>query len=122
MRTALFTVFSLLISTQAFALTAEWIRNTDSDMKEYRMYLCEGKGCAVQQATANIAGTIVQPAVGVVPTWPVPNAKVGAIAVSAVDTSGNESPLSNTVTFDTVTPGTPSGLTIKLSVDVRVIK
>lgn len=122
MRIGLLTGLFLLISSQAFALTAEWIRNTDEDMKEYRMYLCQGKGCVVQQAAANIAGTIVQPAVGVVPTWPIPNAKIGAIAVSAVDTSGNESPLSNTAAFDTVTPGTPSGLTIKLSVDVRVIK
>lgn len=122
MRTGLLVGFFLLISTQAFALTAEWNRNAESDMKEYRMYLCEGLACTVQKVPGQLVGTIPQVAASVIPQWVMPDGKIGAISVTAVDTSGNESPLSNVVTFDTLTPGAPTGLTVKLSVKVQVVK
>lgn len=105
-------------ATDVNALTAEWVRNAESDMKEYRMYLCEGANCTIAKTPAMMAATIPQPAVGVVPSWRMPDGKVGAIAVSAIDLSGNESGLSNVVRFDTATPGTPTGLILKLSIDV----
>lgn len=103
----------LLISSQAFALTAEWVRNAESDMKEYRMYLCEGANCTIAKTPAMMAATIPQPAVGVIPKWVIPAGKTGSIAVSAVDTSGNESPLSNIVFFDLTPPPAPTGLIVK---------
>lgn len=107
-------LFSLcMMSSSAFALTAEWIRNTESDMKEYRMYLCDGASCTVQKTSAALAGTIPQVAVGAIPKWVIPTGKTGAIAVTAVDTSGNESPLSNVVFFDQIPPTTPMGLVTK---------
>lgn len=118
MRLSILTGLFLLISSQAFALTAEWIRNTEADMREYNMYLCEGLTCTPTRVAAMKVATIPQPLVGAVPSWRMPDNKVGAIAVSAIDQSGNESPLSNVVRFDTVTPGAPTGIILRLSVDV----
>ena len=110
---SLLTGLLLIISSQAFALTAEWVRNVESDMKEYRMYLCEGASCTIAKTPAMMAATIPQPAVGAIPKWVIPAGKTGSIAVSAVDTSGNESPLSNIVFFDLTPPPAPTGLTVK---------
>lgn len=122
MRLGLLIGFFLSISSQAFALTAEWNRNTEADVKEYGMYMCETANCTVSKSPAMLKATIPQTVAGVSPTWPMPDGKIGAIAVTAKDQSGNESPLSNTVVFDTATPGTPTGLTIKLSVAVQLNK
>lgn len=122
MRLSILTGLFLLISSQAFALTAEWNRNVETDMKEYAMYLCEGATCTPLKTAAMKVATIPQPTVGIVPTWKMPDGKVGAIAVTAIDQSGNESVLSNVVRFDTATPGTPTGLILKLSVDVLQVR
>lgn len=97
----------------AFALTAEWERNTEPDMKEYAVYMCETKGCTVSQTPIMQKAVVPHPLQGVKPTWPVPDNKEGAIAVSARDASGNESPLSNVVPFDSLKPLTPAGLAVK---------
>lgn len=109
---------ALLFPVSAYALTAEWVRNPETDMREYNMYLCEGLTCAPTRTAAMKVATIPQPVVGAVPSWRMPDNKVGAIAVTAVDQSGNESPLSNVVRFDTVTPGAPTGIILRLSVDI----
>lgn len=120
MKVVFMTGLLCLSAMPAFALTAEWTRNTESDMREYNMYMCESVGCTVVKSSAMLKAIIPQTAVGVNPTWPMPTGKVGAISVTAVDTSGNESDLSNVVTFDTITPGAPTGLQLRLSVSVQV--
>ena len=112
MKRLLITLWILLATAPAFALTATWKNNTESDMKDYVVYLCKVKGCVVQQDPAQQAAVIPFNA-AVVPTWQIPNGFEGTLAVSARDTSGNESGLSNQVPFDTSKPGTPSGLAVK---------
>lgn len=95
-------------------ITAVWDRNTEDDMDHYQMYSCAGVGCTVMQNAANRVGAdIPQTAVGVEPTITLDLTGDGAIAVSAVDHSGNESTLSNQAAFDRVAPGTPQRLRIK---------
>jgi hypothetical protein len=90
------------------AANLAWDRNTEGDMSHYRVYACFTKGCAVVQNNAMLQpGTVAQTAVGTVPTWPLPAGKEGTVAVSAVDTSFNESGLSVSVPFDVVSPATP---------------
>lgn len=122
MRLGLLIGFFLSISSQAFALTAEWDRNSETDMKEYGMYLCDGATCTPVKHSSMKIATIPQPALGVIPSWKMPDGKIGAIAVTAIDQSGNESPLSNVVRFDTATPGAPTGLILKLSVDILQVR
>lgn len=84
-----------------------WDRNTETDMKEYRIYACLTKGCtAVKGATPT--ATVPQVAVGTVPTWTLPVNSEGAAIVTAVDLDSNESAGSNMVPFDTKAPASPS--------------
>lgn len=107
-------VVMLLVSTPAFAINLEWNRNSEADMRDYNVYVCQVAGCTVQPIASAKVGTVVQPAVGVIPKFTLaPTFTVGAVAVTAVDTSGNESALSNTVFFDVAPPGAPSGLVKK---------
>lgn len=102
----------LAVSPPAFALTATWKNNTEPDMKEYVVYLCKVKGCTVIQDAAQQVAVVPFNA-AVVPTWAIPTGIDGTLAVSAKDTSGNESGLSNQVPFDQSKPSTPSGLAVK---------
>jgi len=103
----------MLSASPVLALTAEWERNTETDMQDYRVYGCLTAGCTVTQTPELIQATVVQPIPGVKPTWAIPPGTAGSIAVSARDTSGNESPLSVSVSFDSAPPRTPAGLVIK---------
>lgn len=103
----------LMLAGNAYAVTLEWDRNTESDMRDYHVYACYTKGCTVAQSPANHIGTVVQTIVGVKPTYILPPDKEGTAAVSALDTSGNESPLSNTVPFDSLKPKAPASLVAK---------
>jgi hypothetical protein len=98
----------LLLTAPAFALTASWKQNTETDMKEYVVYMCKVKGCTVVQDAAQQVA-IVPFNASVAPTWVLPNIIEGTLAVSARDTSGNESELSNQVPFDTQAPKAPTG-------------
>ena len=110
-RTAL-TLLCLLLATPAFALTATWKNNVEPDMKEYVVYMCKVKGCTVvREAAQQVA--IVPFNAAVVPSWVLPTQIEGTLAVTAKDTSGNESDLSNQVPFDQSKPSTPSGLAVK---------
>jgi len=64
MRIPILTGLLLLLSSQAFALTAEWNRNAETDMKEYCMYLCEGVTCTPTKIASMKVATIPQPAPG----------------------------------------------------------
>lgn len=102
----------VVFASPAFALTATWKNNTESDMKEYVVYLCKVKGCTViQEAAQQVAVVPFNPSV--TPSWPIPTGIDGTLAVSAKDTSGNESGLSNQVPFDQSKPSIPSGLAVK---------
>lgn len=101
------------IYSSTFASTLEWDRNIESDMRNYNVYACYVKGCTVSQIPSLIVGTTLQPAVGVKPTFVLPTGKEGNAAVSALDTSSNESPLSNVVPFDSLKPSAPAGLAVK---------
>ena len=105
--------FLVLLAGVAGAASLEWDRNVESDMANYRVYACFTKGCVVTQSGPMLQpGTVAQPAVGAIPKWPIPANKEGSLAVSAVDTSANESPLSAPVGFDTLVPSAPINLRI----------
>lgn len=99
----------LVLSSGAEAATKLiWNRNADSDVSHYTVYACFTKGCVVTRTTGmKQPGSIVQPAVGVIPDWLLPLDKEGTLAVSATDTSGNESGISVPVPFDSVAPAIP---------------
>jgi hypothetical protein len=108
MKRIMLTLFCLFLTSPAFALTATWKNNTESDMKEYAVYMCKVKGCTVvREAAQQVA--IVPFNAAVVPTWVLPNVIEGTLAVTARDTSGNESELSNQVPFDSQAPKAPTG-------------
>jgi hypothetical protein len=109
---ALFAFGIVLATSPVFALTATWKNNTEPDMKDYLVYMCKVKGCVVQQIPAQHVATVPFNA-AVVPTWVMPSDIEGTLAVTARDTSGNESGLSNQVPFDLSKPSTPSGLATK---------
>jgi len=52
MKRTLLTLLCLLLASPAFALTATWKNNTESDMKEYAVYMCKVKGCTVVRESA----------------------------------------------------------------------
>lgn len=87
-----------------------WARNAEPDMKEYKVYACLTAGCTVQKSPTMLQATIPQPSVGTRPEWLLPQDTVGTVAVTAVDQSNNESGLSVSHPFDTVTPSAPTDL------------
>ena len=95
----------------AFSATLQWDRNTESDMKEYRVKGCDTVGCTIDP-TVNL-GVVPQPSLGVNPTFPLPQGKEGKRAVTAVDLSGNESALSVILPFDVNAPNAPVNLQVK---------
>jgi hypothetical protein len=117
-----FTMLCLFIPVSSFALTADWVNNTEPDMKEYTVYMCKVKNCTVEQIASQKVATVPYTVGNQRPSWPIPNGIEGTLAVTASDTSGNESPLSNQVKFDSLTPGAPAGVTINLSVNLQVNK
>lgn len=87
--------------------TFVWDRNVESDMLEYGVYTCSTSATCVPNAKI---GTVPQPAVGVSPTFAIPVNSQGRAAVTAVDLVGNESALSNVLSFDKQPPGNPLNL------------
>lgn len=101
-----------LIPTKVFALTLEWDRNTEVDMKDYQVYACFTIGCTVVKQTSSLIGTIPHPAVGVVPQFPMTVGQ-GAVAVTARDIANNESGLSVSIPFDSSPPAAPLNLRLR---------
>lgn len=105
-------VMGLMAGNAAAGTLLEWDRNVESDMKEYRVYLCLTNGCtAVKSGTPT--AIVVQPSAGVVPAWPLPANAVGSAVVTAVDLDGNESGASNMVSFETTAPAAPSNARLR---------
>ena len=100
---------SMLLMGAAHAATLTWDRNSEPDLQDYRLWACFTPGCVVVQSTAMLQpGAILQSDVGVrvsvVLDW---GEREGAVAVSARDTSGNESGLSVPLPFDYRAPAVP---------------
>ena len=107
----------LLFTSAAFAATLEWDRNTEADMDHYNIYTCPTAGCTVVKSAATKHAVVVpQPPVGTKPITSAVTLGPGAAAVTAVDTAGNESGLSNRAALpvaDTTAPATPGNLTAR---------
>lgn len=99
-----------LLPMLALAATLDWDRNTEPDMKDYQVYACFTPSCVViKSATMLQPGAVLQPAVGVKPSYVLDIAgKEGAAAITARDQSLNESPLSVPVPFDQKAPLAPT--------------
>lgn len=113
---ALSLAFLFILGNSAWAATLEWSRNAEADMSHYNLYYCPTAGCVVEKTAAmKQIPTVVQPAVGVKPTLTF-TMGVGSAAVTAVDRSGNESPLSNQASLpvkDTTAPAAPGSFTVR---------
>jgi hypothetical protein len=95
------------LSSWAVDKGVSWIANTESDMAKYRLWICKTTGCDVQR-TGNIPLAEIPHVVGQSSyVYTLPLNMVGQIAVDAVDTSGNASPLSNKLPFNTTVDLTP---------------
>ena len=97
----------------AQALTLQWDRNTEADMALYTVYGCATPGCTVTVVPALKIGSVVQPAVGSIPTFVLPAGVEGRVAVTASDLAGNESGMSVSIPFgDTTAPSIPKNLRV----------
>ena len=84
-----------------------WDRNVETDVDHYNVFACSTSAVCVPNT--NI-GTVLQPPVGTSPTFAIPPNTQGRAAVTAVDLVGNESGLSNVLSFDKQPPGNPLNL------------
>lgn len=91
-----------LMVGNAFAKNATWTRNSEPDMKHYRVWLCQVKGCSVQRTGNTPYALVDQTPEGVNPFVVLPDGVEGQAAVDAGDQSGNYSGLSNKANFSTV--------------------
>ena len=109
-------VFSLLLFCgSSFGATlnlrATWTANTESDMKEYRLYRTDG--------TRTLIGTIAHPNTSHNFSVTVPDQSSGTLrfVLTAVDTNNNESldssPASYSYNLDTIPPSAPNNLSIQ---------
>lgn len=111
MKTLFLSLLLLAVPSLAVSATLEWDRNTESDMKEYRVWICSTPGCIVQRTGNTVYAVVAQPAVGVKPSAVLPLNFQGSVAVDAGDLSGNRSPLSARLdVLDTQAPVAPTGL------------
>ena len=97
-------------ATWANAATLSSDRNSEPDMKDYQVWICQTVNCVVVKSAATLhPTTIPQPAVGVRPSLVVDlTGKEGAFALSARDLSLNESVLSVQLPFDFRGPIAPT--------------
>jgi uncharacterized membrane protein YdcZ (DUF606 family) len=110
---ALLLLVGLFTVGTAHALTLQWDRNVESDVKDYGVYACFVKGCAVVKSAATLQTFVGQSVVGSFPIWPLPPGIEGAVVVTARDTSLNESGLSVSVFFDAAAPSIPVNPVLK---------
>jgi len=108
--TSLLLFVALLSPFGVRAATLTWLRNDiDLDVQDYGVYACFTRGCVLVQSPATLQGYVAQTTVGVDPTFTLDIVnQVGFVAVSARDTSLNESGLSNIPNFDWFQRYTPT--------------
>lgn len=91
-------------------LRATWTANTESDMKEYKLYRTDG--------TRTLIGTIPHPTTSYNFSVTVPDNSSGTLTfvLTAIDTNNNESldstPASHSYNIDTIPPGSPKNLNV----------
>ena len=108
-------VTSLIFCGSAFgaslSLKATWTGNTESDMKEYRLYRTDG--------TRTLVGTIPHPTTLYNFSVTVPDQSAGTLTfvLTAVDTNNNESTDSTVASYsynlDTAAPSSPKNLSVQ---------
>ncbi|MEO0228294.1 MAG: hypothetical protein ABIL70_09630 [candidate division WOR-3 bacterium] len=108
-------LISFFIHGLSFAATlnlrATWTANTESDMKEYRLYRTDG--------TRILIGTIPHPNTSYDFSITVPDQSAGTLifVITAVDTNNNESadssPASYSYNLDTIPPSAPKNLSVQ---------
>ena len=103
MKTIIALSIALILPCSDYAQLLTWDANTEVDMKDYGVYSCEIANCVVVKSTTMLKGYVIHPTV----TFALPLAKEGSIAVTARDTSGNESGLSVSIPFDGLSPRAP---------------
>jgi len=106
---------SLFICGSSFGATlnlrATWTANTESDMKEYRLYRTDG--------TRALIGTIPHPTISYNFSVTVPDQSSGTLTfvLTAIDTNNNVSldgsPASYSYNFDTIPPTAPRNLSVQ---------
>lgn len=110
---SVFATLALFVAS-ASALTLQWDRNTEADMAAYTVYGCTtGATCVVTKTLSQKLGALPQVAVGVVPSFVLPNGVEGRTAITASDLTSNESALSVSVPFGDITaPAIPTNLRV----------
>src|SRR4030042_4888381 len=106
---------SLFICGSSFGATlnlrATWTANTETDMRDYRLYRTDG--------TRTSIGTIPHPNTSYNFSVTVPDQSSGTLrfVLTAVDTNNNESldgsPASYSYNFDTIPPAAPRNLSVQ---------
>ena len=103
----------VLLPIPAFSATLSWDRNSEVDMQDYLVRQCVTVGCTVT-ASSPVIATVLQPSIATKPSVAIDIAgQSGAFAVSARDTSRNESGLSVPVPFDQQAPSIPVNPTLQ---------
>jgi hypothetical protein len=107
---------SLFICGSSFGATlnlrATWTANTETDMRDYRLYRTDG--------TRTLIGTIPHPNTSYNFSVTVPDLSSGTLrfVLTAVDTNNNESldgsPASYSYNFDTIPPAAPRNLSVQM--------
>lgn len=108
-------LLTILWTVDAFALTATWDREADSNnVVLYDVYISTASPCSITDANkAGLkAGTVAQPPAGTAPSFVLPASTVGCVAVDAVDTFSQQSGLSVVVPFSSMGPSIPQNLHI----------
>ena len=108
---AFITIFSGSAFGATLNLRATWTANTESDMKEYRLYRTDG--------TRALIGTIPHPTISYNFSITVPDQSSGTLTfvLTAIDTNNNVSldgsPASYSYNFDTIPPTAPRNLSVQ---------
>ena len=106
----------LVFATPASAghRTASWTAPTTNedgtpltDLAGYRLYRCSVTPCT--RAVGTLMGTVTAPTT----SFSIPHGSQGFLAVTAFDTSNNESAESTSVPFDVLAPGAPGGAEVR---------
>jgi len=108
---AFITIFSGSAFGATLNLRATWTANTETDMRDYRLYRTDG--------TRTLIGTISHPNTSYNFSVTVPDLSSGTLrfVLTAVDTNNNESldssPASYSYNLDTIPPAAPRNLSVQ---------
>ena len=108
----LWVLLLVLIASPAFADEIfVWTPNTESDIAGYKLYFCAKGETACNPSIATGNSPIMPHSAVCTATecqTPIPDGSEGAAALTAFDTSDNESMVSNTAPFDKAPPNSPA--------------